>query len=245
MMSSSHPPHDEPELVPPAELLRLRALLSRSPDAGTRTRHLAAVTSAAREGIVSSPAGRFARRGVRVAAAVVASLAITSGLAGAQLLPQPAQRLLSSVGERLSPSEDAPPAPTADAADQGDGGSEAPARGGALPLAEDREQLETTTTQPPTTTSTTTPPTSEPSTTTTTEPPASTTTTIPGPGGPGSPDDPTDPGSTDGGSTDGGSTDGVGTAETDGGTDGGGSTGTTSTTEVPPEGPTTTVGGSD
>ncbi len=242
MTSVPHPPGEEPELVPPAELLRLRAMLVRAPEPATRARHLAAITAAAREGRTSGHAGRFARRGVRVAAAVVASLAITSGLAGAQLLPQPAQRLLSSVGDRFSPDE-APPADPGATGGHAGAGSDGPARDAAAQPSSDQGRSadgdgDTTASEAPASSSTTTPPTSAP---TTTEPPTSTTTTIPGPVGPGSPDDPTDPVPTDGG-TDGGSSGG----STDGGTAGGptdGGSGGMGTTEIPPEGPTTTMGG--
>ena len=112
---------DGPEIVPPAELLRLRARLSRPPAPAVRAQHLAAVATAARQTGVAGHVGRFAGRGARAALAIVASLAITSGLAAAQVLPQPAQRLLSNVSDRFAPEPDAPPA-RADEPDR-DGGS--------------------------------------------------------------------------------------------------------------------------
>jgi hypothetical protein len=175
---------DGPELVPPAEMLRLRHALMRAPDPEVRAQHLAAVTAASRQGVMGGPVGRFASRGVRVAAAVVASLAITSGLAGAQLLPQPAQRLLSNVSQRFAPSNDTPPPATTDEPD--DSTSTTGSRPG-RPEVDPGVGIASTlaTDAPPDT-----------STATTAEPPVETTTTIAGPTGPGSPDDPADPDAT-------------------------------------------------
>lgn len=175
-------PEDEgPELVPPADLLRLRTLLTRGPRAATRARHLAATTAEVRQRpLVAGTAGRFATWGGRVAVGIVASLAITSGLAGAQLLPQPAQRLLSGVSNRFSPPAEAPATTVADPADPvsvGDGGSSGSDRGATSLTGSggagdgSADDASTTTTTP-----TTAPPVVE---------------TIPGPTGPGSPADPT------------------------------------------------------
>lgn len=222
MTSRGHFP-DEPELLPPPELLRLRALLVRRPTAQVRANHLTAIAAAAREH-GSTPAGRFASRTVRGAAAVVATLAITSGLAAAQVLPAPAQRIFSSVSDRFTPDPVAPPATAGatagepDPADPGSGGT-----GGATPPAAADEPSAPAVTDRPTTSTTARP------STTTTRPALPTTTTIPGPSGPGSPDGPTDPGSTDGGPTDpgsGGPTDPGSGEPTDPGTVG--------TTAVPP-----------
>ncbi|HEY9557693.1 MAG TPA: hypothetical protein VIR58_13230, partial [Acidimicrobiales bacterium] len=79
-MTSRARHHDEPELAPPAELVRLHAALRHGPSPATRAKHLAAMAAAARES-TSTPAGRFASRGVRGIVAVVATLAVTSGLA--------------------------------------------------------------------------------------------------------------------------------------------------------------------
>jgi hypothetical protein len=225
---------DEPDLVPPAELLRHRNALVQPPSPRTRSRHLAAITAAAREHS-ASPAGRFASRSVRGAAAVVATLAITSGLAAAQVLPAPAQRIFSSVSGAFSP--DAPPATAGDPDDtDATSLSTAPAgpdtTGGVLVPADTTSSSDGVTSSSADTiapSSTATPTTAPPATPTTLDP---TTTTIPGPTDPGSSDGPTDPGSTDGGPTDPGPTD---PGSTDGGpTDPGSDDGTVSTTEVPP-----------
>lgn len=230
----------EPELVPPAQLLRARAALATAPSPEARARHLLAVAAAAREH--SSPASRFASRTVRGAAAVVATLAITSGLAAAQVLPTPAQRIFSSVSERFS-SNEAPPATPEDTGGSGPS-SDGPglvATGGSADV--DAVSGATTSTTdaatpggPVAQTTTTT----QPGSTTTTVP--STTTTIPGPLGPGSPDEPSEPGGTDGGPTDPGSggDDGPTDPGTDGGTDG--SVGTTEIT-VLTEDPDPAAGG--
>lgn len=176
---------DRPEIVPPAELLRLRARLSRPPSPVVRAQHLAAAASAARQPGVAGQVGRFATRGARVAVAVVASLAITSGLAAAQVLPQPAQRLLSNVSDRFSPEPDAPPARSQDPSSGGSPTTDAPSR--------EREGAPTTAADDgadPTTVAPVTP-------TTAGRVVVAPSTTIPGPVGPGSPTDPTDPGPTD------------------------------------------------
>ncbi len=226
MTSLHHNDADGLESVPPAELLRLRNALVRPPGAHVRAQHLAAAATTARHHPLSGPVGRFASRGARVAVAVVASLAITSGLAGAQLLPSPAQRLLSNVSDRFAPSQDAPPATAADP-EAGDHSSQdapsRPAQGSPPPLAGDTPTtLGGAVSSGPTTTA-----------------PHPTSTTIPGPIGPGSPEDPvdpeptttttTDPGSTTTTTTDPGST--TTTTQDPGSTTT--TTSTTSTTEAP------------
>lgn len=241
MTSRGHFP-DEPELLPPAELLRLRAALVRPPSSQVRTSHLAAIAAAARDHS-SSPAGRFASRTVRGAAAVIATLAITSGLAAAQVLPAPAQRIFSSVSDRFTPDPPAPPATAgatqgvddpASSPSRGDGFREATPSGGSDDPTAPASAIDDATTS-----------TTEAPTTTTTHPIVPTTTTIPGPSGPGSPD-PTDPGTTDGGPTDPGSTDG---GPTDPGSGEPTDPGTVGTTEVPPTVPpedaVAPAGGSD
>lgn len=172
---------DGPELVPPAELVRLRNLLMRGPRAAVRARHLAVATAEARQRpLVARTAGRLATWGGRVAVGIVASLAITSGLAGAQLLPQPAQRLLSGVSDRFAPPETVPSTTIVESAPV------VAAQGGSSPSADRRARTvpggvadstdaadEVATTSP-----------------STTEVPL-VVTTIPGPGSPGSPTDPT------------------------------------------------------
>jgi hypothetical protein len=212
---------DEPELVPPAELLRLRAELRRGPSASTRAKHLAAAVEVSRQH-AGGAAGRFASRGVRAAVAVVASLVITSGLAAAQVLPPPAQRFLSSVSDRFSPPTTARPARAGDAG-RGSATTLDGAEGSTGDSGTSGDGVVTTPTSEGASTT-------RPGATATTQPRTDDTTlptvTVPGPLGPGSPDDPTDPG-TDGGPTD------PGTDSTDGPTD----PGTTTTT--------TTVGGTD
>lgn len=236
MMSPHHPTDDQPELVPPAELTRLRAALVRPPSPATRARHLAAMSTVARER-TSTQVGRLASRSVRGAAAVVATLAITSGLAAAEVLPAPAQRIFSSVSDRLSPGNEAPPATAEDPAPVDDASTPPPGTDeptGAPSVA--TTDAEPTAEEPvaaapkPTTTST--------STTTTRPTVPTTTTTIPGPTEPGSPD-PSDPGSTDGGPIDPGTEDGP----TDPGTVG--RTDVPPSTEAPTEDPVSPAGGSD
>jgi len=176
-----------PEPVPPAELLRLRNVLTRAPRAEVRARHLAATVGAAQQRTVVSPVGRFAGHSARTAAVIVAALAITSGLAGAQLLPAQAQRLLSSVSERLNPIDDGPsidselPAP--EPTQSGSGGS-SKSRTGSDDDPTAPAEVSPSTTDDITGASSTTAASSS-----TTSPPR-TTTTIAGPTGPGSPDDP-------------------------------------------------------
>jgi hypothetical protein len=208
---------DGPELVPPAELLRLRQILRREPASAVRAQHLAATTSAARQRFGSGPMGRFASRGARTAVAVVASLVITSGLAGAQLLPQPAQRLLSNVSDRFAPNDDSPDdAPPATAVEAGDGSTTTTPRTDRRPTGTDAGTSDASTLA--TDTDATTP--------TTARPTAPTSTTIPGPTGPGSPDDPADPGTTTTSSTTTTTVPGSTTTTTDPGS-------TTTTTEAP------------
>ena len=182
---------DGPELLPPPELLHLRAELATPPSAELRSQHLVATAMAARQR-GNHPVGRFASRGARAAIAIVASLAITTSLAGAQLLPDQAQRLLSNVSERFAPSHSDPPADPAEPGDatttQRSKGDDAPTD--AAPLVDE-------------TTSTTDSAIDPADASTTTTRPSATGTTIPGPAGPGSPDDPIDPGGpTDPGPTD-------------------------------------------
>lgn len=213
---------DEPELVPPAELLRLRAELRRGPSASTRARHLAAAVEVSRLHAGGS-VGRFASRGVRAAVAVVASLVITSGLAAAQVLPPPAQRFLSSVSDRFSPPPTARPASAGDTGSGSDGSASTldPA-GGPVTEAGDPtvDDAATATSDGASSTRPSSTATTQPGTTVTTAPPV----TLPGPLGPGSPEDPADPG-TDGGPTDPGTDEpsdpGTTTTTTPGGTDGG------------------------
>lgn len=188
MTSSDRTPGEGPELLPPAELLRLRNVLTRPPRPEVRARHLAATVGMARQRTVVSPMGRLAGRTARTAAAMVAALAVTSGLAGAQLLPEPAQRLLSEVTERLNPIDGAPsddPAPSAPAPSGGGGST----RSGSSSGGSDDDQEVIAPSQDTTTTTGSSSTTTLGTSTTTSAPPGSTT-TVPGPSGPGSPDDP-------------------------------------------------------
>ncbi len=175
---------DGPELVPPAELLELRSHLSVAPSDEVRRTHLEAVVAQVRHGRRTAW-GRVASGTARGAAAVVVTLTITSGLAAAQVLPAPAQKIFSSVSDRFTGRVDEADVP-------------APAATDPAPAAADDEATTTTTRRPApepvaaTTTSTTvvppapvvtTPPKPTPSTTV---PP--TTTTVLSPTGPGSPD---------------------------------------------------------
>jgi hypothetical protein len=183
-MTSRDPISEEgPELLPPAELLRLRAELARPPAAEIRSQHVAATAMAARQR-GNRPMGRFASRGARAAIAIVASLAITSSLAGAQLLPDQAQRLLSNVSDRFAPSH-GDTDPPADPAQPGDATVlRTPDGGGPTRDASAVDEVTTTTITGAT---------AAPDGATTTTVPSTTSTTIPGPGGPGSSEDPTDP----------------------------------------------------
>ena len=184
MTSRDLPPDEGPELLPPAELLRLRAELARPPADAVRAQHLAATAMAARQR-GHLPMGRFASRSARAAVAIAASLIVTSGLAGAQLLPDPAQRLLSNVSERFAPESDPPaePAQPSDATTTRAATEDDSAPAGDKPAAAPTSTTEAPVVEPV-----------RPSTTTTLLP--SIDTTIPGPPGPGSPDDPTDPDAT-------------------------------------------------
>lgn len=222
MTTRDHHPDDGPELLPPAELLRLRAELARPPGAQVRAQHLVATTMAARQR-GNSPMGRFASRSARAAVAVVAALAITSGLAGAQLLPDQAQRLLSNVSDRFAPTNGDPPA---DPAEPGDATSVRSAPSGHPESdgdAPDEDSPDTTVGAAV----------DAALSTTTTTLHAATSTTIPGPSGPGSPDDPNDPDATTTTTIDPGST----TTTTDPGS-------TTTTTDPGSTTTTTTTGGS-
>lgn len=195
MTVRDHHPDDGPEIVPPAEMLRLRAALRRPPAPQVRAQQLAATAMAARQRH-NTPMGRFASRGARAAVAIVAGLAITSGLAGAQLLPDSAQRLLSNVSERFAPDDTNPPADPAQP-----GSNPADDDSGSRRDEQPRGADDTTTTTEGDGTTTTSIEDERP-TTTTSRPSAPTTTTVPGPVGPGSPDEPIDPGPTDPGPTD-------------------------------------------
>lgn len=184
-MTTREPTPDEgPELLPPVELLRLRAELARPPAPEVRAGHLAAAVHAARHRRPGSM-GRFASRGARAAVAIVASLAITSGLASAQLLPDQAQRILSNVSERFAPTDEHPPA---DPARPGDATTTVRSEPEDDGREDDTPAPDVVVTTEPVADVLTVPETS------TTRP--STGTTIPGPGGPGSPDDPNDPAAT-------------------------------------------------
>lgn len=220
MTSRDLTPDEGPELLPPVELLRLRAELARPPSEAVRAQHLAATTMAARQR-GHRAMGRFASRGARAAVAIAASLIVTSGLAGAQLLPDQAQRLLSNVSDRFAPESD----PPADPAEPGDATT--------VPAAPDDDRDTAPATDGPDGDATTT--TEAPAialdtpSTSTTLLPSVTTTTIPGPAGPGSPDDPTDPDAT--------------TTTTEPPTTTTTEPPTTTTTTTPPSTTTTTTGG--
>jgi hypothetical protein len=221
MTTREHHPDDGPEPLPPAELLRLRAELSRPPGAQVRAQHLVAPAMEARQR-GNTPMGRFASRSARAAVAIVAALAITSGLAGAQLLPDQAQRLLSNVSDRFAPTDGDPPADPAQPGDtttvhsapSADPGSDGDAPAGDSPTTTEGSVVDAALS------------------TTTTTLHVATSTTIPGPGSAGSPDDPNDPDATTTTTIDPGST----TTTTDPGS-------TTTTTDPSSTTTTTTTGG--
>lgn len=192
MRSRRHREDLDLDLAPPAELVAMREALVVPPSPELRAQHLAATAGASRRRVTAVPAGRlatrFASRSAKAVAAVVAGLAITSGLAGAQLLPQPAQRLLSNVSERFAPSSDSPDSPPATAVDVPE--TESSTRTGPDRTVDDEHEPGggTTSTSAPAIAADLTPSTTE-------RLPVSTT-TIPGPSGPGSPTDPTDPATT-------------------------------------------------
>lgn len=178
-------PAEGPELAPPEHLLRMRDALVRPPSARTRATHLAAIASAMGERH-ATPASRWASRGVKGAAAVVAALTITSGLAAAEVLPPPAQRIFSSVSSHFSPPKSAPAHETPAATDGQSSGS-APEGNGSdgasvAPANPDADTAPTTAAAPSSTTV-------APSTTSVPK----VTTTVPGPSGPGSGEGPTEP----------------------------------------------------
>ena len=93
---------DGPELVPPAELLRAAvAAVRRAPGRGPPLR--TSMRSSRRCATALAPPGGASQRAPPAApAAVVVTLTITSGLAAAQVLPEPAQKILSSVSDRIT-----------------------------------------------------------------------------------------------------------------------------------------------
>lgn len=101
----AHSRSEGPEPVPPAELLALREAVNRAPDDAVRSRHLAAITEALQT--TGPPVGAMgqaiARRGARVVAGVAAVLVVTTGLAGAQVLPAPARAILPAFSQHLLP----------------------------------------------------------------------------------------------------------------------------------------------
>lgn len=193
---SDRPFVDGPELVPPAELLELRAHLAVAPPTETRRAHLDAIVAQVRDHRRTAW-GRAASRTARGAAAVVVTLTVTTGLAAADVLPDSAQKIFTSVSDRFGGGDD-----------QADTLSPEPVDDGPLTTTEtttrqaDRETRATTSTTSTTTstTNTTVPEpvvtTTVPPTTTTTVPPTTTTAPVAGPTDPGSPggvEDPEDP----------------------------------------------------
>jgi len=186
---SDHTYADSPELLPPAELLELRTHLAVAPRLEVRRAHLDAIVAQVRDGH-RTPWGRVASQAARGAAAVAVTLTITTGLAAAQVLPEPAQKILSSVSDRFggwvdradvpTPPPEPAPAPVDDADDSVEAAETAPR---SEPVRQQSQITSTTDTPVESTVPTTAPVTTTtsrpaPTTTTTTVAP---TTTIPGP----------------------------------------------------------------
>lgn len=194
---SDRPFVDGPELVPPAELLELRAHLAVAPRAETRRAHLDAIVAQVRDHRRTAW-GRAASTAARGAAAVVVTLTVTTGLAAADVLPDSAQKVFTSVSDRFGGGDGTPTSDPAD--DISLTTTETTTRQA------DRETRATTSTTGPSTTSTsttvpepvvttTTTSTTQPPTTTTV-PPTTTTAPVAGPTDPGSPggvEDPEEP----------------------------------------------------
>ena len=184
---------DGPELVPPAELLDLRSQLSVAPHPEIRRSHLEAIVAQVRNGRRTAW-GRVASGAARGAMALAVTLTVTTGLAAAQVLPEPAQKILSSVSDRFTgridgpevpeESEEAEPVPATDEADPATE-AETTDRSTAEPVASTTTSTTIAVVAPVVTTVVEPEPTT---TTTTTVPPAPTTTILP-PTGPGSPDE--------------------------------------------------------
>lgn len=101
---------DGPELVPPAELLELRSQLSVAPHPEIRRSHLEAIVAQVRNR-PRTAWGRVVSGAARGATALAVTLTVTTGLAAAQVLPAPAQKILSSVSDRFTGGVDSPDAP--------------------------------------------------------------------------------------------------------------------------------------
>src|SRR5690606_26599951 len=97
---SDRPFVDGPELVPPAELLELRGHLAVAPRVETRRAHLDAIVAQVRDHRRTAW-GRAASSAARGAAAVVVTLTVTTGLAAADVLPDQAQKIFTSVSDRF------------------------------------------------------------------------------------------------------------------------------------------------
>lgn len=182
---------DGPEPLPPHELLRLRRHLVAPPRPEVRDQHLSAITAELRsDRSAAAAAHALVRRSARVVAGVAGIIVVTSGLAGAQIIPEPARSLIPAVSDRLAPhfsSDDEPEEDRKDEAPAGEAPAEtttsadAPAEGGdkqADPAPATKAPATTaapSTTAAPTTSSTSSSSTS--SSTSTTEPDSSTTST--------------------------------------------------------------------
>ena len=97
--------HDDgPEPLPPHELLRLRRHLVAPPRPEVRDQHLSAITAELRsDRSAAAAAHALVRRSARVVAGVAGIIVVTSGLAGAQIIPEPARSLIPAVSDRLAP----------------------------------------------------------------------------------------------------------------------------------------------
>lgn len=184
--------HDDgPEPLPPHELLRLRRYLVAPPRPEVRDQHLSAITAAVRsDRSAAAAAHALVRRSARVVAGVAGIIVVTSGLAGAQIIPEPARSLIPAVSDRLAPhfsSDDEPEEDRGDEAPVGEAPAETTTSAGAPADGGDKQtdpppatKAPATTAAPSTTAAPTTSSTSSSSTsssTSTTEPDSSTTST--------------------------------------------------------------------
>ena len=185
--------HDDgPEPLPPHELLRLRRYLVAPPRPEVRDQHLSAITAAVRsDRSAAAAAHALVRRSARVVAGVAGIIVVTSGLAGAQIIPEPARSLIPAVSDRLAPhfssDDDEPEEDRGDEAPVGEAPAETTTSAGAPADGGDKQtdpppatKAPATTAAPSTTAAPTTSSTSSSSTsssTSTTEPDSSTTST--------------------------------------------------------------------
>lgn len=203
-MTWRHTDHDDgPEPLPPEELLRHRQVLVTPASPDVRAHHVSAAAAESRRLRAAVTAQTIARRSARVIAGVAATIVVSSSLAGASIITEPARSMFPAMTDRFLPRQIEEPADDADDVDlktvrvpettearppsdkaAGAGDRDAPRRsttteGIASASADDPKPSTTPTTKKPSSTTTSTEP--DRSTTTTEPDPSSTTTTEPDP----------------------------------------------------------------